>query len=151
MGVAPFLVAYTTNIIIGQRLVRKICPFCSKEYHLDDSAAKELSRLFKPDRMKELFTTQIPDDKKTAADDLTFFQGTGCNRCGDTGYKGRVGIYEVLEITDDIIKKINERASANEIKDIATANGMLSMFEDGLLKARLGITTISEVLRVTKE
>lgn len=152
MGVPSFLVAYTANIIIAQRLVRKICTFCKKEYKLDEKALDELAKVFNTDQLAKLYKENIPADQKVNASDVvTFFKGEGCRRCGETGYKGRQGIYEILENSTEIIKLINEKASANKINEQARKEGMLTMLEDGLIKAKLGITTISEVLRVTKE
>lgn len=153
MGVPPFLVAYTCNIIIAQRLVRKICQFCPKPFTLDKDATTELARAFDIKRLPTLFKDNVPADKLKgeSSGTLTFYQGEGCRRCGETGYKGRVGIYEILSIDEEIIKKINQRATADEINIYAREHGMLTMLEDGLVKAKSGITSISEVLRVTKE
>ena len=82
---------------------------------------------------------------------MTFYRGEGCSKCNQTGYKGRLGIYEVLDIDEPIIKAINEHATASDIKIAAQKNGMISMNEDGLIKAKNGFTTIAEILRVTKE
>jgi len=149
MGVPPFLVAYTANIIVAQRLVRKICTFCKKEYKLDKAAESELAKAFDIKKLDKLYKENLPKEKK--GDILTFYRGEGCRRCGQTGYKGRQGIYEVLEIDEELTKKINERATANDIKEYARNKGMSTMLEDGLVKAKMGITSISEVLRVTKE
>jgi len=151
MGVPPFLIAYTANVIVAQRLVRKICIYCKKEYKLDSAAAIELAKVFSTDKLSTLFKTNMPPDTKVPDDTATFYQGEGCRRCGLTGYKGRQGIYEVLENTPEIIRLINQRASASEIYEVARKQGMLSMLEDGLIKAKMGVTTISETLRVTKE
>lgn len=152
MGVPPFLVAYTANIIVAQRLVRKICQFCKKEYKLDQVASTELAKTFDTKKLIPLFKQHIKDWRQgNDPESLAFYKGEGCRRCGDTGYKGRMGIYEILEITPEIIKMINQRANANEINDYARTHGMLTIFEDGLIKAKMGITTISEVLRVTRE
>lgn len=150
MGVAPFLVAYTANIIIAQRLVRRICPYCKKEFALEDAALDELAHAFDIKKLSDLFKKNI-EDFPTKTNTLSFFRGEGCNRCGQTGYKGRQGIYEVMEIDEGLVKKINERATSDEIKKYARDNGMLTMLEDGLVKAKLGITSIAEILRVTKE
>lgn len=152
MGVPPFLIAYTANVIVAQRLVRKICGFCKKEYKLDSKADGELARVFDTKKLSNLFKTNIPPELKIDTNDTTsFFIGAGCRRCGETGYKGRQGIYEVLENSPEIIRLINERATADKIAEEARKEGMLTMLEDGLIKAKMGITTISEVLRVTKE
>ena len=153
MGVPPFLIAFTTNIIVAQRLVRKICPFCREEYKLDKTALAELTRMLDAPKILTLFKAQgiKLTEAETGLETVTFFQGRGCSRCGNSGYKSRIGIYEVLEISNKLIEKINARASAEEIKVIARAEGMLTMLEDGLIKAKQGITSISEILRVTKE
>ncbi len=150
MGVPPFLVAYTVNIIIAQRLVRKICSHCKKEFVLEGAALNELAKMFDIKKLSGLFKDNIKDfDVNTNS--LSFYQGTGCMRCGQTGYKGRIGIYEVMEIDEGLSKKINERASVDEIKKYAREHGMMTMLEDGLIKVKLGITSINEILRVTKE
>lgn len=152
MGVPPFLVAYTTNIVAAQRLVRKICPFCKKEYKLDKNAVAELGRAFNTAKLIPLLKkyAQLKGVEKNL-ETMTFYKGEGCRRCGQTGYKGRMGIYEVLEVDEELTKKINAHATANDIKDYARAHGMITIAEDGIIKAKLGVTTISEVLRVTKE
>ncbi|MFA6486454.1 MAG: ATPase, T2SS/T4P/T4SS family [Candidatus Magasanikbacteria bacterium] len=153
MGVPPFLVAYTTNIVMAQRLVRKICPFCKKEYKLDKEILPELAKVFDAPRMTALFKENKASDAKTTEklESMTFYRGEGCSRCGSTGYKGRVGIYEIMEMDEELIKMINAHATANDIRVYARAHGMITMLEDGLIKAKVGATTISEVLRVTKE
>ncbi len=150
MGIPPFLVAYTVNIIIAQRLVRKICTYCKKEFVLEGAALDELAKMFDIEKLSGLFKENIKDFD-TKANSLSFYQGAGCVRCGQTGYKGRMGIYEVMEIDDGLAKKINERAPADEIKKYARENGMATMLEDGIVKAKIGITSINEILRVTKE
>ncbi|OGH87818.1 MAG: hypothetical protein A3J93_05305 [Candidatus Magasanikbacteria bacterium RIFOXYC2_FULL_42_28] len=149
MGVPPFLVAFTANIIIAQRLVRKICQFCKKEFKLDKTATAELAKAFDANRFEKLLTQHT--ETKKLKNDGSFYQGAGCHRCGQTGYKGRQGIYEVLEITPEISALINAHGTADDIKKTARVQGMLTMMEDGLIKAKLGVTTISEILRVTKE
>lgn len=150
MGIPPFLIAYTVNLIIAQRLVRKICPYCKKEFILEGAALDEMAKMFDIKKLSDLFKQNIKDFD-TKVNSLSFFQGQGCMRCGQTGYKGRIGIYEIMEIDDGLIKKINERAQADDIKQYAREHGMLTMLEDGLVKAKLGTTSISELLRVTKE
>lgn len=151
MGVPPFLVAFTANIIMAQRLVRKICSFCKKEVKLDEAAVKELGTVLENNKMVALFKDKLPEEHKKNATNNIFYKGEGCSRCGQTGFKGRIGIYEVLEVDDELAKKINERATADVIKLYARQKGMQTIAEDGLLKAKMGITTISEILRVTKD
>ena len=152
MDIPPFLVAYTTNIIVAQRLVRKICLHCKKEDKLDANATDELAKVFNTEKLIRLFKDNLPKQHiGSAIKQMTFYKGAGCHRCGQTGYKGRQGIYEVLIVDEEMIKKINQRATADDIKDLARKKGMITIMEDGLIKAKMGITTISEVLRVTKE
>ena len=87
----------------------------------------------------------------SSLDEATFYKGKGCERCNNEGYKGRLGIYEVLEVSEAIQKMISGNATATEIDNQAKEEGMFSMLEDGIIKAMRGITTIEEVLRVTKE
>ena len=134
MGAEGFLVASTVNLVIAQRLVRKICHACIGEYK---PSAEVLAYLAKFTDAKEL--------------SQTFYRGKGCSECGNRGYKGRVGIYEALEINDEIRKLVIERVSAEEIKAAAIKNGMVPLIRDGINKASGGITTIEEALRVMRE
>jgi len=153
MDIPPFLVAFTANIIVAQRLVRKICEDCKKEYQLEKGEIDELNKSFDIKQLKDLFSGQNIklEGKESTLQSLSFYHGEGCRRCGNSGYKGRIGIYEILEINKDIVKKINERATADVIKKFAREQGMMTIMEDGLIKAKQGITTIEEVLRVSKE
>jgi type IV pilus assembly protein PilB len=152
MNVPAFLVAYTANVIVAQRLLRRICKNCKKEYTLEKEAVKELGKAFGVDKIVALFENNgaLKKGEKTL-EEMTFYKGEGCPKCNQTGYKGRLGIYEVMDINEPIIKAINEHATAADIKTTAQKNGMISMSEDGLIKAKNGFTTISEILRVTKE
>ena len=152
MNVPPFLVAYTANVIVAQRLVRRICKNCIKEFTLDKDAIKELGKAFGSDKILALFEKYGALKKnEKSLEEMTFYRGEGCSKCNQTGYKGRLGIYEVMDIDEPIIKAINEHATASDIKIAAQKNGMISMNEDGLIKAKNGFTTIAEILRVTKE
>jgi len=136
MGVQPFLVASTVNIAVGQRLVRKICEFCKAERVLTDAEVVSLAEIFPKDTLLKT--------KK-------FFKGEGCDKCSGTGYEGRVGIREVLEVTNDIRQLILRRASSQEIAEAAVKAGMTTMLMDGIQKAAKGMTTIEEVLRIIHE
>ncbi|MBI4262094.1 Flp pilus assembly complex ATPase component TadA [Candidatus Uhrbacteria bacterium] len=135
MGIAPFLVASTINVIIAQRLVRKICQKCIEPFATTTTSIESLTNALK--------------GKKGS--DLKFFHGKGCKQCNNEGYKGRVGIYEVLEMTPALSALILERAPRDAFVKAAHEQKMLTLLDDGLAKAKQGITTIEEVLRVTKE
>ncbi|MBT3816742.1 MAG: type II/IV secretion system protein [Candidatus Magasanikbacteria bacterium] len=153
MGVAPFLVAFTMNIIVAQRLVRRICEHCKEEFTLEAAAIKELERIFQVKNIVTFFESYNVSLNKKEKDlkSITFYRGKGCRRCGNSGYKGRIGIYEVLEMDKELQQKINEQATTKEIKKHAIEKGMTTMLEDGMIKAKQGITTIEEILRVTRE
>ena len=131
MGVEPFLIASSVNAFLAQRLVRTICPHCKETFK---PSAKMLSEI-------EIKPSQLKNGK--------LYRGKGCENCLNTGYLGRVGIYELLPITNDIRKMIMTHADSIEIKEKAMANGMTTLQQDGLQKAIKGITTVEEVLRVS--
>jgi type IV pilus assembly protein PilB len=138
---------------MAQRLVRKICQHCIYSYNLTSEATKELKKQFDMEKILKMFEEQgvIISSKKQSFESLLFFKGKGCKQCGDTGYKGRVAIYEVLEITPQIADLILRRAATDEIRAKAIQESMLTMPQDGFIKAKNGITTIEEILRVTRE
>jgi type IV pilus assembly protein PilB len=138
MQVESFLVASTLNVVIAQRLVRKLCNTCKKEYKMD---AKELSILSEQYEKKGV-GKKVTNNK--------YYKAVGCEYCNN-GYKGRIGIYEILEINDKIKELITKKESGEVIQKIAQSNGMSLMIEDGLAKASEGLTSIEEVLRVVKE
>ena len=152
MGVPTFLIATTTNIIIAQRLVRKICPNCIQSFNLGGEVTKELEKQLNIESLlKTLEKEKIIIDAKKGLKSLLFYRGKGCKRCNNTGYKGRIGIYEILENTEEISGLILKNADTHEINRQAIKKGMLTMVEDGFIKAKNGITTIEEIMRVTKE
>ncbi len=138
MKVEPFLIASTVNIAIGQRLVRKVCSVCKTRKKL---SAAEMQNL----------ATVIPKEILEKTRDRVLYYGKGCKECGGTGYYGRIGIHEVLEVTDAIRDGIMKHSSANQIKEIAVHEGMTTIIDDGIQKVISGITTIEEVLRVMRE
>lgn len=151
MGVPTFLIASTTNLIIAQRLVRKICQNCIQSYNLSQRAITELGKQIKVDFLIDTLSQHGAILKGQKVEELLFYRGGGCNQCNQEGYKGRMGIYEVLEMHDDLAKIIQENGTAEDLRKVAAQGGMLSMIQDGFLKAKAGITTIEEILRVTKE
>lgn len=151
MHVPPFLIAFTANMIVAQRLVRKICPNCVRSYKMPSHALEQLRSQIDMDKVwKSLVKYEIvgPNQK---IEDTTFWRGSGCSQCNNEGYKGRIGIYEVLEITPEVSAKINAKANADEIAAFAIKEGMITMVEDGFMKAVKGGTTVEEILRVTKD
>jgi type IV pilus assembly protein PilB len=224
MEVEPFLISSTVNAVIGQRLVRKLCPDCRAPYQVPPEQIEEVIKEFDLDPnflfttpSKELAkvvaesVTQSKDagvggehtipappgltDKESILDQiakdpdiinrtlgqaeesqkslrekiflvndtakkeshsghnlsLTLFRGVGCRKCGNTGYKGRLGIYEVLEVSDKIQAAIINHESTDSLQKISVEEGMITMGQDGFIKALIGVTTIEEVLRVTRE
>ena len=155
MGAEPFLIASTVNVIIAQRLVRKLCDNCKKEYKL---STKELETLKESYAMDEILTVLKKDelvskklkDKKDWKE-VTLYKAVGCERCHQEGYHGRSGIFEVLEVDEEIKKMIAQKSSSEEIEKKAREKGMFTMAEDGFLKATMGVTSVEEILRVTKE
>lgn len=152
MGIPTFLIGTTMNAIIAQRLVRKICPDCIQSYNLDKEMIEELKKQLSIESILETMekTKTIVDSKK-GLENLLFYRGKGCKKCNNSGYKGRIGIYEILENNEEITSLITKNATTAEIKNQAIANGMLTIVEDGFIKAKNGITTLEEILRVTKE
>lgn len=144
MKVEPFLVSSTINIIVAQRLVRKICEKCRASASVNQEKIEDLKKQLDP-RIGRIIDKYIVNRK------LTVFESRGCKACQFTGYSGRIGIYEVMEITENIKELIMKKANAQEIENKAIENGMTTMVEDGLKKVASGITTLEEVLRVTKE
>lgn len=152
MGIPTFLIASTVNLIIAQRLVRKICPACIQSFNLDELEIKELEKQLNMDSILNTLKKEKQIlDTKGGLKSLLFFRGKGCKQCNNTGYKGRIGIYEILENNEEIATMILKNAPTSDIKKKSTEHGMLTMVEDGFLKAKKGLTTIEEIMRVTKE
>lgn len=151
MKAKPFLIASTINVVIAQRLVRKICSNCIEEYKLDDKQVKMLEGEFDMQNIIKSLLKEKAIDKEKPLAEITFYRGKGCEHCDLQGYKGRVGIFEVLEASEAVKDLIIESAPTEKIQDQAVTEGMLTMIEDGFAKAATGVTTIEEILRITKE
>lgn len=151
MKIASFLIATTVNVIVAQRLVRKICPNCIVKYKLAKDEIKDLSGQFDLESIMQTYRKNklVKPGQKSWAD-IHFYKGKGCNQCKE-GYKGRMGIYEVLEVTPEIGELVLKNASAELIVNKAKEQGMVMMLSDGFIKAKNGITTLAEIVRVTKE
>ena len=143
MGIEPFLLTSSLNCVIGQRLARKICEFCKEEVKIPETE--------KADVDKEIAKLPPEEKKKIESKDIKFFKAKGCKECGDTGYKGRIGLFEVLEVSEEIKEMILKKESSSKIQEKACEAGMITMPQDGILKACDGLTTLEEVWRTTKE
>lgn len=139
MAVEPFLLTSALNAVIAQRVVRKICPHCKMEF----TAPPEVI-----ENIKSVLGKFLPT---SAYATLQLFKGKGCSYCANTGYLGRIGIFEVLSISEQIAKLILEHASSGAIEQASIASGMVTMKQDGYLKVLEGITTMEEVLRVAQD
>ncbi len=149
MGVESFLIASTVNAILAQRLVRRLCDE-REEYTLSDDQIKAFSDQFDLDRILKVMIKEKAVDPKSTWKTIKFYRAKPTKDC-PSGYKGRIGIYEVLEMSEKIKELTIKRASQDEITEVAKEEGMITMLEDGFVKAARGFTTIEEVLRVTKE
>jgi type II secretory ATPase GspE/PulE/Tfp pilus assembly ATPase PilB-like protein len=143
MGVESFLVSATVNIVMAQRLVRKICTECIESLKITEA-------------MKELILAQLkissPTQIESFAMPQTLYHGKGCSVCNWRGYRGRLGIFEFFEVTPELRNYIvTKDFTLDGLKSRAISQGMKTMFEDGLDKAKLGLTTVEEVMRVIRE
>ena len=159
MEIEPFLIASTVSTVIGQRLVRRLCQKCKIEYKASPSLVaairKDLTNLLPnkndvdaADKMKNVGYENLPfnDDEE-----FTLYKEKGCEYCRNTGYKGRIGIYEVFPISNTMEKLLLTHATTSEIQDAAVKEGMITMRQDGFLKALTGITSIEEVVSKATE
>lgn len=143
LGAEPFLIVSSLNAVAGQRIARKICPTCKEEYDPEEMLKKDLT---------DVLGALLPKDKKMHLyRGVGTINGTTCSACGGTGYLGRIGIFEVLPISIEIAKLIATRASMEDIETVAVKEGMITMKQDGYMKALEGVTTIEEILRVAQD
>jgi len=157
MEIEPFLIASTVNTVIAQRLVRKICGHCKEEYKTSTALTKAIKDSLKDilpakgdpiEKTKELGFEKLPSSNDDA---FKLYRGKGCDFCKNTGYWGRTGVYEIFSVTPKIEELIASNATSSGIQDMAIKEGMVTMRQDGFLKALAGITTIDEVVRTTTE
>jgi len=143
MGIEPFLLVASVNVVMAQRLVRKICPDCKVEIPLTKPMEEEIRKSL----------IGVPEDYYQGFDREQFkiFKGNGCEKCGHTGYQGRYGIFEVLPATTEIQELVQNKSSAHKIYEASLKIGMITMKQDGIIKVLRGETTIDEVIRVTTE
>jgi type IV pilus assembly protein PilB len=132
MGVEPFLITASVNLVLAQRLARKICVDCKKPVDIDKVALLDLG-----------MTEEQLDGT------LQIMKGAGCQTCNGSGYKGRVALYEVMRFRDDLKERVLQGASSAELKQAAIAGGMATLRASGIHKILAGVTTPEEILRVT--
>jgi type II secretory ATPase GspE/PulE/Tfp pilus assembly ATPase PilB-like protein len=133
IGVEPYVIASALVGVVAQRLVRRLCPNCRRQYTPPAETLRALN---------------IPDAE---AANIPFYKSVGCDQCNHTGYRGRIGIYEMMRVTDKLRRAISARVSEDQIREAAIASGMISLGEDGLAKVKSGVTTPEELLRVVTE
>ncbi len=147
MGLEPFLISASLNVVLAQRLVRRVCLHCKTAMTLPASVEKEVR-----DALADLPEGVAPEGLDIRAKNLPFFRGTGCARCENTGYKGRLAIIEVFQVNPDAQKIMVDGGDIiGKFKEAATRQHMYSMQQDGILKALRGLTTIEEIFAVTRE
>jgi type II secretory ATPase GspE/PulE/Tfp pilus assembly ATPase PilB-like protein len=134
MGVEPFLTGAAVSGVLAQRLARKLCSHCCEMY--TPSA-------------QEMIAARVSPDVAAASDGMAFYRKRGCPRCNQTGYRGRIGIYQLLEMTEDLASLASRHASREEIERAAMDTGMKTLWDDGLAKVAAGLTSIEELARVT--
>jgi type II secretory ATPase GspE/PulE/Tfp pilus assembly ATPase PilB-like protein len=133
IGIEPYVSASALIGVIAQRLMRRLCMHCRRPYTPDAETLRAMSV------------------SETEASTITFYRAVGCDQCNNTGYRGRVGIYEIMHVSDKLRRLIAQKGSEAALRDAAIADGMLSLGEDGLLKVKSGVTTPEELLRVVTE
>ncbi|PIR96388.1 MAG: hypothetical protein COT92_01320 [Candidatus Doudnabacteria bacterium CG10_big_fil_rev_8_21_14_0_10_42_18] len=143
MGIEPFLLIASVNVVAAQRLVRKICSGCKQETRLTAPIEQEIKKSL----------VGVPPEYLEGIDvkQLKIYKGSGCDKCGKTGYSGRMGIFEVLPTTVEIQDLIQNKSSASKLYEAAAKFGMITLKQDGIVKVVKGITTMDEVIRVTTE
>jgi type IV pilus assembly protein PilB len=136
MDIDPFLLSTTLQLIVAQRLVRKICSACVYTYtvnrtELEETVGESLERFF-------------------SEESITLYRGKGCSNCGFTGYKGRSGIYQLIEMSEELRELVLHKPTSDIIAKVARKQGAMSLFEDGIEKVKIGVTTLDEVMRVAQ-
>ena len=130
MGIEPFLSASAITLIMAQRLARRLCPDCKEQYKPEAAALERIGFPFEPGN--------IP----------TLYRARGCKKCGNIGYKGRMGVHEVMRMSESLERLTVESATSDELMRAAVGEGMLTLRDDGFAKVKMGMTSIEEILRV---
>ncbi len=141
LGEKAHNIAPAINVVIAQRLIRKVCSYCSKKEKISEEEYEKIDRSLK----------SIPEGIVSYSRNLEIVRAVGCDKCNQTGYKGRVGIFEILEVNSDMEKLILSSPSSSEIREKAIESGMITIYQDGLIKVLMNETTIEEIERVASE
>jgi type IV pilus assembly protein PilB len=144
MKVEPFLIASSLRAVVAQRLVRKICSFCKEEAKVNEAVRQEIENVL----------SRISDSEKKThnfSGEIKIYKGKGCPKCAGSGMKGRIGIFEVFYVDEEVADLLNGRVDEEKLREISKKQGMITMKEDGILKVLGGLTTLGEVERVTEE
>ena len=136
MDIDPFLLSTTLQLIVAQRLVRKICPACVYTYSVNRAELESIAGV----SLKKFFLEEK----------LTLYRGKGCSNCGFTGYKGRSGLYQIIEMSEELREAVLHNPTSDDIDKLSRQQGSLSLFEDGIEKVKIGVTTLDEVMRVAQ-
>jgi type IV pilus assembly protein PilB len=148
LGVEPFLIPPTLSVALAQRLVRRLCPFCKEKVDPSEEVKEKIFEKY--NSLPEIIKKNLPF-KLGSKNEVSIFEPKGCKRCGNEGYSGRIGVFEILKITKGISEIITSNPSEAKIFEEAKKQGMITMEQDGILKVLEGITSMEEVLRVTGE
>lgn len=175
MGIEPYLLASTLRLVVAQRLPRKICEYCRQAYPATPEQLQQLNeglgsiqgfdlikyvtetaKMMSLNKLQKVDGTlqaeiKVPETGPDGAPIVYLYKGTGCDRCNGSGYQGRIGIFEVLQVNEKMGRMMIDSRPASEVQEEAVKNGMVLMKQDGYLKALEGVTTIEEVLRVSKD
>jgi type II secretory ATPase GspE/PulE/Tfp pilus assembly ATPase PilB-like protein len=151
MKIEPFLLSSTLNLVVAQRLVRKLCTTCRRKVPVDAAIQEHIGSILDLNHMLELLRQHELIQKDALWDSVSLYEAQGCERCHE-GYKGRMGIYEMFEMTPSLQHMITSTVTSHDLEEAAREEqGMIDMLEDGIIKVVQGITSLEEVLRVAKE
>ena len=154
MGVENFLLASTINVVVAQRLVRKVCENCKSAYDPPEEVKEDINRVMGTIEGSKILMSRDPETAKAvkalSEGKVKLHKGKGCDKCANTGYHGRLGIFEVLEVSDSVAHLTLENSPASKIEAVAVEEGMLTLLQDGYLRVLEGSTTLEEVMRVAK-
>jgi type IV pilus assembly protein PilB len=142
MGVKPFLITSSIRGIVSQRLVRRICKDCKEEMPVEPEVAKEIQ--------EELKGIGDKDVDPALLQDMKLYKGKGCETCNNLGYKGRVAVFEILALEREVGQLVIQNAPDSELEDAAKKNGMITLKQDGYIKALQGLTTLEEIFRIAQ-